>query len=47
MIFTHIPSTDGLADLYVINVDGTGLHVLAQTTDLNESHAVWGVYPAS
>jgi Tol biopolymer transport system component len=47
LIFTHIPSTDGLADLYVINADGTGLHVLAKTTDLNEGHAVWGVYPAS
>ena len=47
LIFTHLPSTDGVADLYVINADGTGLRVLAKTTDLNEGHAVWGVYPAS
>ena len=46
LIFTHIPSFDGFADLYVINADGTGLHVLAKTPDLNESHAVWGVTPA-
>jgi TolB protein len=45
MIFTHIPSTDGLADLFVMNRDGSDLHVLAETTDLNESHAVWGVSP--
>src|SRR5207247_1176246 len=47
LLSTHLPSTDGVAALYVINADGTGLHVLAKTTDLNESHAVWGVYPAS
>jgi Tol biopolymer transport system component len=47
LIFTHIPSFSGLADLYVINLDGTGLHVLARTPELNESHAVWGVVPGS
>ena len=47
MIFTHIPSTDGLADLYVMNRDGSGLHVVAKTTALNESHAVWGVSPST
>ena len=43
LIFTHIPSFDGPADLYVMNADGSDLHVLARTSDLNESHAVWGV----
>jgi TolB protein len=47
LIFTHIPSFGGPADLYVINRDGSDLHVLAKTTNLNESHAVWGVYSAS
>ncbi|MDQ2943028.1 MAG: hypothetical protein M3R21_05075 [Candidatus Dormibacteraeota bacterium] len=46
MIFTHIPSTDGLADLYVMNRDGSGLYVVAKTIALNESHAVWGVSPS-
>lgn len=45
LVFTHIPSFNGLADLYVINADGTGMHVLARTSGLNESHAVWGVLP--
>ena len=45
LIFTHIPSFGGLADLYVVNADGSDLHVLAKTPDLNESHAVWGVSP--
>lgn len=45
MIFTHIPSTDGLANLYVMNRDGSDLLILAETTTLNESHAVWGVSP--
>jgi Tol biopolymer transport system component len=44
LIFTHIPSFGGPADLYVINRDGTDLHVLVRT-ELNESHAVWGVSP--
>jgi TolB protein len=46
LVFTHIPSFDGLADLYVIDADGSGLHVVAKTSDLNESHAVWGVTSA-
>jgi Tol biopolymer transport system component len=45
LIFTHIPSFGGLADLYVMNADGSGLHVLAKTSDLNEGHAVWGAVP--
>jgi Tol biopolymer transport system component len=47
LIFTHIPSFGGWADLYIVNADGTDLHVLARTPDLNESHAVWGVSPGS
>jgi Tol biopolymer transport system component len=47
LVFTHIPSTGGLADLYVMDADGTGMHVLAKTGSLNESHAVWGVRPAT
>jgi len=47
LIFTHFPSTNGLADLYVVNSDGTGLHVFARTRLMNESHAVWGVSPGS
>jgi Tol biopolymer transport system component len=48
LVFTHIPSFGGLADLYVINADGSGLHVLAETSalHLNDGHAVWGVAPA-
>jgi TolB protein len=47
LIFTHIPSFNGLADLYVIDADASDLHVLAVTPDLNESHAVWGVLPGT
>ncbi|HEX3265726.1 MAG TPA: hypothetical protein VHR16_08685 [Candidatus Limnocylindrales bacterium] len=47
LVFTHIPSFDGLADLYVVNADGSDLHVLARTPELNESHAVWGNLPRS
>jgi TolB protein len=47
LIFTHIPSFGGLADLYVIDRDGSNLHVLAKTPELNESHAVWGVTPGT
>ena len=47
LVFTHIPSFGGWADLYIVNVDGTDLHVLAETPALNESHAVWGVVPGS
>jgi hypothetical protein len=39
------PSTNGLADLYVVNGDGTDLHVFARTRLRNESHANWGIDP--
>jgi len=45
LIFTHFPSTNGLADLYVVNADGSDLHVFARTRLMNESHANWGVDP--
>jgi Tol biopolymer transport system component len=45
LIFTHFPSTNGLADLYVVNADGSDLHVFAPTRLINESHANWGVDP--
>jgi TolB protein len=46
IIFTHIPSTNGLADLFVVNADGSDLHVLEKATVLNEGHADWGISPA-
>jgi TolB protein len=46
LIFTHIPSTGGLADLFVMNFDGSKLRIFAKTADLNEGHAVWGVNPS-
>lgn len=45
ILFTHIPSTDNLADFFVMDRDGSGLHVLAETR-LNENHAFWGGSPS-
>ena len=45
LIFTHFPSTNDLADLFVINGDGTDVHVFAGTRAINESHANWGIDP--
>jgi Tol biopolymer transport system component len=47
LIFTHFPSTDGLADLFVVNSDGSSLTNLTMSRTLNESHADWGIDPAS
>lgn len=46
LLFSHIPvgQLHG-ADLAVINRDGSGMHVLAQTP-LNENDAFWGPAPA-
>jgi Tol biopolymer transport system component len=45
LIFTHFPSTDGLADLFVVDSDGSDLHPFVESPRLNESHASWGVDP--
>ena len=44
ILFTHNPSTGDVGDLYVVNRDGTGLHLVAETT-LAENHADWGRSP--
>jgi TolB protein len=41
ILFSHAPSTGSFADLFVMNRDGSGLHVLA-LTELQENHATWG-----
>jgi TolB protein len=41
ILFSHAPATDGFADLFVMNRDGSDLHVLRATT-LAENHATWG-----
>jgi Tol biopolymer transport system component len=41
ILFSHAPATGDFADLYVMNPDGSNLHVLAATT-LAENHATWG-----
>jgi TolB protein len=44
LVFSHNPSTALGADLYEINRDGTGLHVVRHTV-LNENAADWGTAP--
>jgi Tol biopolymer transport system component len=44
ILFSHSPSTGGWADFYVMNRDGSDLHILAATT-LHENHAYWGNTP--
>jgi Tol biopolymer transport system component len=41
ILFSHSPATGGFADLFVMNRDGSDLHVLAET-ELEENHAEWG-----
>jgi len=41
ILFSHAPATDGFADLFVMNRDGSDLHVIAATA-LHENHATWG-----
>jgi Tol biopolymer transport system component len=45
ILFSHSPSTDGFADLFVMDRDGLDVHVLAKTA-LHENHAEWGRRPA-
>jgi Tol biopolymer transport system component len=44
LVFSHNPSTGGRADLFVMNRDGSRLHLLAPT-ELNENAAHWGRSP--
>ena len=44
ILFSHNPSTDGWADFFVMNRDGSDLHILAATT-MHEDHAYWGGSP--
>jgi Tol biopolymer transport system component len=44
LVFSHNPSTAQRADLYRINRDGTGLHVVRHTV-LNENAPDWGTAP--
>jgi Tol biopolymer transport system component len=44
IVFSHFPSTNGVSDLFVMNRDGSGLHLLAATS-LNENAPDWGSFP--
>lgn len=41
IVFSHFPSTNGVADLFVVNRDGTDVHLLSATS-LNENAPAWG-----
>ncbi|MEA2620244.1 MAG: hypothetical protein QOC97_1017, partial [Chloroflexota bacterium] len=45
ILFSHSPSTGGFADFFVMNRDGSDVHVLAETA-LHENHAHWGRSPS-
>ena len=45
ILFSHNPSTDGWGDFFVMNRDGSDLHILAATT-LHENHPYWGRNPS-
>jgi TolB protein len=45
ILFSHSPSTDGWADFYVMNGDGSDQHVIAHTP-MHENHGQWGPSPA-
>ncbi len=44
IVFSHNPGMNGVADLFVMNRDGSDLHVIAETP-LNENAPVWGRAP--
>ena len=46
LVFSHSPSTALRADLYEMNRDGTGLHVVRHTV-LNENAPDWGTAPTN
>jgi TolB protein len=45
LLFSHNPSTDGWADFFVMNRDGSDQHVIAHTT-LHENQGQWGRSPS-
>ena len=45
ILFSHNPSTDGWADFFIMNRDGSNQHVVAMTA-LHENHGQWGGSPA-
>jgi TolB protein len=45
ILFSHNPSTDGWADFFIMNRDGSNQHVVAMTA-LHENHGQWGKSPA-
>ena len=44
IVFSHAPATNDTADLFVMNRDGSDLHILAHTR-INEQTADWGISP--
>ena len=46
IVFSHLPSTDGASDLFVMNRDGSDIHLLAPTA-LWENGPSWGPSPAN
>jgi dipeptidyl aminopeptidase/acylaminoacyl peptidase len=46
IVFIHNPGTNGVGDLWVMNADGTDLHLLV-ATGLNETGVFWGPSPSS
>jgi Tol biopolymer transport system component len=45
ILFSHSPATGGFADLFVMDRDGSDVHVLGKTV-LQENHAEWGRSPS-
>ena len=44
ILFAHAPSTDGWADFFVMDLDGSNQRVIAKTA-LHENHGQWGPSP--
>ncbi len=44
IVFSHDPGLNGVADLFVMDRDGSNLHVIAETA-LNENAPAWGRFP--